>query len=70
MEGSATGRLARDAGDRITPIGACVFSENTDSSRTFRAKKKGADFQAPFNLLVFNQNLVAGGGFEPPTFGL
>ena len=40
-----------------------ILPQNTDS-------EKGANFSAPLNLLIFNMILVAGGGFEPPTFGL
>ena len=47
----------------------CLFT-NSDTSRTLR-KGKGAGRHRPLcKCSVFYESLVAGGGFEPPTFGL
>jgi hypothetical protein len=40
------------------------------SSRIVEQKRREPIFRLPFNCFIFSMILVAGGGFEPPTFGL
>ena len=44
--------------------------EKTDTTRTFRKRKRGHIFQPRRKSRIVYKFLVAGGGFEPPTFGL
>jgi hypothetical protein len=44
--------------------------ENTHISRTIAKMKTGLSFQPRGKSLILYEFLVAGGGFEPPTFGL